>query len=256
MKIRLLHWPVFAILIMGLISCAANRELQKKQGEAKRNLGEGYYGKGDYSSALREFLEAEALYPDDPILQYDMGLTFKAKKEFDLAILHFEKAIRLNPNSARARNALGTVYLEKKEWDMAIKYFKEALSDLLYATPHYPLSNMGWAYYNKKEYALSEKYYLDALNVDPKFINALLGLAKAYMAMGMERLPEAVETLESAIQYYPTSPQLYFELGKAYTLLQKPNKAVDAYERVVELVPDSPLAIEAKKEAQIIRNLW
>ncbi len=256
MKIRLLHWPVFAVLIMSLISCAANRELQKKQGEAKRNLGEGYYGKGHYSSALREFLEAEALYPDDPILQYDMGLTFKAKKEFDLAIQHFEKAIRLNPNSARAMNALGTVYLEKKEWDMAIKYFKEALSDLIYVTPHYPLSNMGWAYYNKKEYALSEKYYLDALNVDPKFINALLGLAKTYMAMGMERLPEAVETLESAIQYYPTSPQLYFELGKAYTLLQKPNKAVEAYERVVDLVPDSPLAIEAKKEAQIIRNLW
>jgi len=244
MKIRLLHWPVFVVLIMGLMSCTANRELRKKQGEAKRNLGEGYYGKGDYSSALRELLEAEALYPDDPILQYDLGLTFKAKKEFDLAIQHLEKAIRLNPNSARARNALGTVYLEKEEWDMAIKYFKEVSGDLLYATPHYPLSNMGWAYYNKN------------LNIDPKFINALLGLAKTYMAMGMERLPEAVETLESAIQHYPKSPQLYFELGKAYTLLHEPNKAVEAYERVVELVPDSPRAIEAKKEAQTIRNLW
>lgn len=256
MKIRLLHWPVFVVLIMGLISCSANRELQKKQGEAKRNLGEGYYGKGDYSSALREFLEAEALYPDDPYLHYDLGLTYKAKRKFDLAVKHFEKTIQLKPEYASAKNALGTVYLEKEEWDMAIKYFEEVLNDLLYVTPHYPLSNMGWAYYNKKEYTLSEKYYLDALNIDPKFINALVGLARTYMAMGMERLPEAVETLESAIKYYPEYPQLYFELGKTYTMLHEYKRAIDAYETVVDLVPDSPLAMEAKKEVQNLRNLW
>ena len=256
MKIRLLHWPVFIILIVGLMSCSANRELQKKQAKAKRNLGEGYYAKGDYSSALREFLEAETLCPDDPYLHYDLGLTYKAKRRFDLAVTHFEKTIELNPKYSSAKNALGTVYLEKEEWDMAIKYFKEVSDDLLYVTPHYPLSNMGWAYYNKKEYALAEKYYKEALNVDPKFANALLGLAKTYMAMGMERLPEAVKTLESAIQQYPESSQLYFELGKAYTMLRDYKRAIDAFETAADLGSDSPLATEAKKEAQRIKSLW
>ena len=114
MKIRLLHWSLFVILIMGLISCTANKELRKKQGEAKRNLGEGYYRKGDYSSALREFIESEALYPDDPYLHYDLGLTYKAKRKFDLAVKHFEKTIELKPRYGPAKNALGTVYLEKK----------------------------------------------------------------------------------------------------------------------------------------------
>lgn len=256
MKIRLLYWPFFVVLIMGLTSCSANRELHKKQAEAKRNLGEGYYVKGDYASALREFLEAEALYPDDPYLHYDLGLTYKAKRRFDLAVKHFEKTIELNPKYSSAKNALGTVYLEKEEWDMAIQYFKEVLSDLLYVTPHYPLSNMGWAYFNKKEYTTAEKYYKDALDVRPKFIHALLGLAKTYMAMGGERLPEAVATLESAIQEYPDSSQLYFELGKAYTMLREYKKAIDAFETVAALVPDSPLAAEAKNEMQRIRNLW
>ncbi len=255
MKIRLLHWPILAALIIGLTSCSANRELQKKQAEAKRNLGEGYYGKGDYSSALREFLEAKALYPDDPYLHYDLGLTYKAKRRFDLAVKHFKKTIELNPKYSSAKNALGTVYLEKEEWDTAIGYFKEVLSDLLYVTPHYPLSNMGWAYFNKKEYATAEKYYKDALDVNPKFILALLGLAKTYMAMGEERLPEAVATLEGAVQQYPDSSPLYFELGKAYTMLHEYKKAIDAFETAANLVPDSPLAAEAKKEIRRIKSL-
>lgn len=256
MKKRWFHWPVFVVLIMGLLSCSTSRELQKKQAEAKRNLGEGYYAKGDYSSALREFLAAEALYPDDPFLHYDLGLAYKAKRRFDLAVTHFKKSIELNPKYSSAKNALGTVYLEKEEWDMAIEYFKEVLSDLLYVTPHYPLSNMGWAYFNKKEYATAEKYYKDALAVDPKFIHALLGLAKTYMAMGGEQLPKAVATLETAIQQYPEAAPLFFELGKAYTMLSEYKKALVAFETVAELAPDSPLAEEAKKEAQRIRNLW
>jgi type IV pilus assembly protein PilF len=256
MKIRLLYGPLFVVLILGLMSCSANRELQKKQSKAKRNLGEGYYGKGDYSSALREFLEAEALYPDDPYLHYDLGLTYKAKRRFDLAVKHFEKSIELNPKYSSAKNALGTVYLEKEEWDRAILYFKEVLSDLLYVTPHYPLSNLGWAYFNKKEYATAEKYYKDALAVDPKFIHALLGLAKTYAAMGGERLPKAVATLESAVQQYPDSSQLYLELAKAYTVLREYKRAIDAFETAATLAPDSPLAAEAKKEIQRLRNLW
>ena len=256
MNMHFFRWPVSAFLIIGLISCSANLELRKKQGESTRYLGEGYYRQGDYTSALKEFLKAEALYPDDPYLHYDLGLTYKAKKKFDLAVKHLEKAIELKPDYSQAKNALGTVYRDKKEWDTAIKYFKEASSNLLYTTPQYPLSNLGWAYYNKKEYVLAEKYYLDALAVDSRFVNALMGLAQTYMAMGTGRVPEAVERLEDAIRYYPQYPHLYFELGKAYTLLQNYEKATEAYEKVVELVPDSPLAKLAEKEAQNIRNLW
>jgi Tfp pilus assembly protein PilF len=256
MKIRLNYWLFLVVLIAGLAACSTSRELQKKQGEAKRNLGEGYYSKGDYSSALRELLGAEALIPEDPYLHYDLGLTYKAKRSFDLAIKHFTKSIELKPSYSSAKNALGTVYLEKEEWDRAIKYFKEVLNDLLYVTPHYPLSNLGWAYYNKKEYLEAEKYYKKALAVDPKFINALLGLAKTYEAMGTERLPEAAAILEDAIRQYPESSPLYFERGKTYTLLHEPEKAVAAYKKVIELAPDSPLATEAKKEVQRLQNLY
>ncbi len=150
MKTRRLGWTAFVFIVICVVSCTANLEVRKKQEEASRNLGEAYLRKGDYTSALREFLKAETLYPDDPYLQNDLGLTYMGKKKLDLAVKHFRKAIKIRPDYAPAMNNLGTAYIAKKEWDTAIAYFKEVANNLLYTTPHFPLSNLGWAYYNKK----------------------------------------------------------------------------------------------------------
>ena len=252
MKIYGFRWTVSLILILGGVSCTANLEMRKKQANASRNLGEAYYREGNYPEALREFLKSETLYPGDPFLQNDLGLTYMAMKKMDLAVKHFKKAIEIKPDYAPAMNNLGTAYLDKKEWDNAIRCFKEVTENLLYATPHFPLSNMGWAYYNKKEYALAEKFYLKALEIDPKFINALAGLGKTYIAMG--RGSDGVATLEKAVKDYPRIGQLYLELARAYTVSGEYKKALDAYEKAVEFSSDSALAREAETEAQQIRK--
>ena len=248
-----LNWTVLVIVALYVVSCAtANMGVQKKQGEALRNLGEEYYKRGDYTSALRELLKAEALYPDDAFLQNDLGLTYKAKKRLDLAAKHFKKALELKPDYAPAKNNLGTVYLDKKEWDTAIKYFKEVLENMLYATPYMAMANLGWAYYNKKEYTLSETYYLKALDLDPKFINAQRGLGLTYIALG--RIDEAVEIFEEAVKNYPKFALLYDDLAKVYVLSHDYEKALDAYQKVIELAPGSPLAKEAEKAIQRIKR--
>jgi Tfp pilus assembly protein PilF len=222
--------------------------MRKKQGEASRNLGEAYMQQRDFSSAMRELLKAEKLYSKDPYLQNDLGLVYMAKDRLDFAIKHFKKAVELKPDYAPARNNLGTAYLAKKEWDVAIACFKEIVDDILYATPHYPLTNLGWAYYNKKEYDLAEKYYGQALKLEPNFIIALRGLGRTYMAMG--RAADAVATLEKAVRGYPRSADSYFYLARAYRLSCEYRKAINAYKKVMELVPDSPISREAEEELE------
>ena len=241
------------IIALYVVACAtANMDVQKQQGKAVRNLGEEYYKQGDYTSALREFLKAEALYPDDPFLQNDLGLTYKAKKRLNLATKHFKKALELKPDYAPAKNNLGAVYLDKKEWDTAIKYFKVVSENMLYATPYIALSNLGWAYYNKKEYTLSETYYLKALDLEPKFINAQRGLGLTYIAMG--RIDEGVKIFEKAVKDYPKFAPLYDDLARVYVLSHDYEKALDAYQKVIELAPGSPIAAEAEKAAQRIKR--
>ena len=242
-------------MIIGLyvVSCATtNIKVQKQQGEALRNLGEEYYRRGDYTSALRELLKSEALYPEDPFLQNDLGLTYKAKKKLDLAIKHFKKALEIKPDYAPAKNNLGTVYLDKREWDTAIKYFKEVSENMLYATPHIAMANLGWAYYNKKEYTLAETYYLKALDLEPEFINAQRGLGLTYIAMG--RIDEASEILERAVKNYPKVALLYDDLARVYVLSHDYEKALNAYHKVIELAPDTAMANEAEKAARRIKR--
>ena len=238
-------------LVFFIASCATNIEVRKKQGEASRNLGEAYMQQRDFSSALREFLKAEKLYSKDPLLQNDFGLAYMAKGRLDLAVKHFKKAVKLKPDYVPARNNLGTAYLANKEWDVAIVCFKEIVDDVLYATPNYPLTNLGWAYYNKQEYELAEKYYSEALKLEPNFIIALRGLGRTYMAM--ERAVDAVAILEKAVKKYPRSAESYFYLAKAYSLSGEYKKAVSAYNKVIELAPDSALARDAQKEAEKIK---
>jgi len=236
-----------------LVSCVANLEIRKNKGEAFRDLGEGYMGQGDYTTALRELLKAEKLYSKDSRLQNDLGLTYMAKGKPDIAINHFKKAIKIKPDYTPAKNNLGTAYLAQKRWDDAIACFKEITGELLYATPYYPLSNLGLAYYNKKEYNLAEKYYQDALKIEPRFVIALRGLGLNYLKMG--RISEAVAFLEKAVKNSQPFAPLYFDLANAYTLSRKYKKALDAYSKVIELAPDSPLAVDAQKEAEKIKNL-
>lgn len=244
------------VLLAGLVlSCTANKNLKERKevAEASKSLGEAYLRDGNFRSALKEFKKAEEVISEDYYLQDDLGLAYYYLNQNDLAIHHFKKALSIKEDYAPARNNLGNAYAQKQEWDLAIEQYKIVVSDLLYATPQYPYSNLGVAYYHKKEYKLSEKSYLEALNAKPDFVKALYGLAKTYMATG--RTSEAIDRLEKAVQLAPESTPVFFELAKAYSLTGDFRKAYAAYLRVVQLDPDSPLADQAIREAQRIKPL-
>jgi Tfp pilus assembly protein PilF len=252
-------WLVAAGCILAaclLLSCTSkkNVEEQKHLAEKYRDLGEAYFKEGKYTAALKEFLKAERLNPDDYFIHNDLGLAYDFKKEHDLAIRHYKKALALKNDYAPARNNLGNAYMRKGEWDKAIEQYEIILSDLLYATPQFPLSNLGLAYYQKKEYGPSEKYYLKALDVKLDFVNAAYGLGRTYLAMG--RVPEAISRLEDALKSAPKEAAIHFELAKAYTKNREYKKAYDAYQQVIQLNPGSSLADRAMLEAQKIRYLF
>ena len=240
------------LIIFFILSCAGDAQLRRKQAEASRRLGEAYFKDQNYTYALRELLKAEELYSDNHLLQNDLGIAYKMKGEAELAIRHFKKALKLKPDFEPARNNLGAAYFDKKDWDAAIACYKEVAGNLLYATPHYPLYNLGRAYYEKKAYKLSEKYYLEALDMAPKYVPALQGLGQTYIAMG--KISEAVAALESAVKKAPEFAMAYFDLAKTYRLSRKYRKAYAAYNKVLSLVPETSLAVKAEKEIKKMKK--
>lgn len=242
----LLFFVLFFCFIAGCATGgSASKKEQKSQAEALRKYGEAYLSDQNYTQALAKLLKAEALDDGDPILQWDLGVAYMAKGNQELAIVHLKKALEIRPDYAEARNTLGVVYLSMQKWDLAIENFKMLTEDMLYGAPHYPMANLGKAYYEKEEYAESEKYYKEALNLQPRFVNAMYGLGKTYLAMG--KLQEAAEYYEKAVAVAPDLAEVHFELAKTYRLLGEESKAKSEYEKVVNLEPDSELARVSKQ---------
>lgn len=224
----------------------------KKRANAARNLGEAYLSEGNDTAALRELLKAEKLKSDDPILHNDLGLVYMNKEKYDLAIEHFEKAVRLKPDYSLAKNNLGSAYMVQQKWEKAIPVLESVTGDLLYATPHYPLTNLGWAYYNIGEYKKAQKYLKQALELKPDFFVAQLNLGRTYLATG--RLHRALSLFEEAAKNHPENPDLLFELGKTYRLLGDYNSARMALKGAIEYTDDSELALMASEELNKINR--
>jgi len=237
-----------AVLFLTLVlaSCASSWEMFRKHEEALRNVGEAYMASLDYTSALREFLKAEKLYPWDPLLQNDLGLVYMAKNSLKAAEMNFKKALKLRRDYPDARNNLGSVYLAMKKWDAAIEVVEKAAYSLTYDTPHYPLSNLGWAYYNKGEHLKAERHYKRALNIAPDFVIALRDLGRTYIATGKMR--KAVKILEKGVKAAPEYAEIYFYLGKACAGSGDYENALRNYRESVRLSPGSPCAEDAERE--------
>ncbi len=230
-----------------LLSCASNRVQEQKIAAATVELGEVYLNQGNFTAALKALLDAEKVLPNDPYLHNDLGVAYMGKERFELAEHHFKKAVTLKPDYIPARNNLGTAYLKQKKYDKAIECYKQFSTDLLYSTPHFAFSNMGWAYLGKNNQPLARKYFSKALNLKPDFINAVHGLATSYIQSGNARKAEAI--IEKTLKKRPNASVLHADLARAYEALNQSSQARAAWERVLLFAPEAtPLALEAESK--------
>ena len=239
----ILKWSVPFMLIC-LAACSTNKAELRKQEEAMRDLGYAHFREGNFTKALQILLEAEKLYPDDHRLQDYIGQVYQYKGKPELAIEHYKKAIDIRPDYAPAKNNLSFAYLSVGRWDDAIAISEELADGLLYATPHYALTTIGYAYYKKNEFVLSETYYLKALELEPNHPPALKGLGRTYVEL--RKGSKAVEALLKVVRLTPQDPEVHYQLGRAYMMVGANQKAKQVFRKVIELNPNSQLAKDAR----------
>lgn len=259
MKTKFIAGLLVLILSLSLCSCglygmyAEQKRKKIEKAKASQGLGEAYMGTGDYTKALREFLKAESYSSENPYIQDDLGIAYLAKKDVDLAIVHFKKALEIKPDYSPARNNLGSAYLEQENWDAAIASFKAVQGDLLYGTPHYPLTNLGFVYYKLGDYDKAIGYYEEALDLKDDFPKALQGLGLVYMAEG--NYPEAIEILKKTAEIAPNEARIHMNMGEAYQLNQEYSKAYQAYNKAADLATGRRLKQEAENKAKNILKI-
>ena len=117
-------------------------EEKKKEGEHAEtayNLGNVYFVELDFQEALRAYLDAVRLAPDNSTYLNEAGSTFNTLAQYDKAIEYYEKALKTDlktfgedhPNVATRWNNLGLAWRAKGEYDKAIEYYEKSLMSIL-----------------------------------------------------------------------------------------------------------------------------
>jgi len=238
--------PYLLLVLLVITGCASQAKEQIKIATSTRHLGEDYLAQGNPIAALKELTAAKKITPDDPYLHYALGMVYHDMEKYGLSETHLKKAIDLKPDYTEAMNSLGGVLMKQKKWDRAIALFRETAGNLLYTTPHFPLSNMGWAFLRKGDYMRAEASFKKALKTKPEFINAIHGLTSVYLAKGQTSLSR--QLLEKALAKYPDSAILHVDLAKTLEILGLRKEARQSWQQVIFLAPESELSEKATKQ--------
>jgi len=226
----------------------------RQQAEIFLNKGISFLQVGQYNKALKELLESEKYYSDNPKVHYYMGMTYHGKGMREKAYEEFKNAIALDANYSEAHNYLGTMYMDDGLWDQAIAEFDKALANPIYETPAMAIYNSAWAYYSKKDYKTALARYYEALRADPRThlrpqIEKNIGL----IYYDRNEFPDAIRHLKNSIDLDASVFDAHFLLGQSYLKIKDYKNARKEFQTVIQLAPDSDFARRARNYLQSLK---
>ena len=156
-----------------------------------------------------------------------LGNIHKKQNNFDQAIEYLQKAT-LENNSGPTRTALREVQKAKQEHE------KKAYEDPDKAEEHRQKGN---DFFKEKNFVNAKKEYDEGIKRnprDPKLYSNRAAALQKLMAM-----PDALKDLEKAIAIDKTYIKAYIRKGQVHIAMKDFNKAIEVYNRGLEVEPDN-----------------
>ena len=169
-------------------------------------VGMIYADLGDYHLAINAFQRALELEPQLGVSSVQIGRIFQEKGIYDQAIRHYTQALKTEP-SADVFGALGTLWLLQNEFDQAVNSLQRALTFA-------PNS----ATLNQNLLAAYHRWGVHYLKTD--------------------QLSDAFKCFERGLKRFPFSEILLSDLAAAHTSAGEYQKALDIYQRVLQINPE------------------
>lgn len=149
---------------------------------ANLNLGIGYLRQSRPDVAVDALERAIALDPGLSDAHSALALAYDQLDQGELAEQHHQRATQLDVNNAAAQNSYAVFLCRRNRWAEAERYFERAVENPRYATPAAALTNAANCARDAGDLAKAEQNYRAALELNPAFADALLGMSEVAAA--------------------------------------------------------------------------
>ena len=190
-------------LLLVISGCATTAASSASFGRQLQDMGEKYMAAGDTANALQYLTEAEQKRPDDPIIQYDLGLAYDQRGLPDKALSHLQKALKIKPAYPEARMPWALSMPDAGSIELAQEAFQKALDDPFYKTPQFAAYNLGRLYEKKGDIERALTNYQQAVKFEPRY-----GMAWFRIGQILEQLHRDDEARHAYGKAVAASPDL------------------------------------------------
>lgn len=183
---------MLALIGLMTVSCAGGGSRQSnylnQPGESPADvyiqLGVGYMSMGNNGAALESLKKALEVDSRSSNAHGVIGVLYDRLEEEVLAERHFKRAVLLEPGNASAQNNYGRFLCKKGEWNEAASHFKAAYHNPLNPRKWLALANAGQCELKNNQLDKAEELFRKALEINPRFPNALSSMAKIRFKKG------------------------------------------------------------------------
>jgi tetratricopeptide (TPR) repeat protein len=198
---------------------------------AHYHLGAVHLTLGNRWKAAAQFRAATQVDANIPEPYKALGDLFLSspRRLFEQAIEAYQRAITIRPHYADAHVGLGDAKAAKGENEAAIAHYQKALSlDPLNGRVQFAL---GKIYYTEKGlYYEAVTAYKKAIELEPSFLDARMGLGEIYEEKGLYK--DAVAEYKKVIELEPKHTAAHYNLALAYEKLD-PREAIAQWDRYI-----------------------
>lgn len=225
------HREAIAILSKGY-------EKDPKNPQVLTTLSVAYQATGQLDRAIDMARKVTEHFPQVAEARFNLAQMLVSKGKHAEAIEEYDQTLKINPKMANALYNKGTLLYQLGKQTEAIEAFQQTIAvqpDHVHA-----LVNMGQHTSENGQYQESLSYLERALQKDPKHSK---GLRMRGMILHMtSRLEEAEKSYILSLENSEPNAETHTLLGNVYRDLHNEGKALEHYEKALELEPDNDIA--------------
>jgi tetratricopeptide (TPR) repeat protein len=218
--------------------------LKPNEAEIADTLGWILYRRGDYQQALVLLQESANKLPENPEVQFHLGMTSYMMDQADKARSAFEQALHATADFPDKNEAQRQLALLKESPGGKTELPVTELEALLKRQPNDPivLNRLAAAYEKQGETAKAAASYEQALKLNPKLLSANLELAQLY-AGPLAKHDRALEIAKKARQLAPNDAHVAGVLGRIAFQLDNFSWAYSLLQESVRQLADDPTVL-------------